>query len=74
MKNKINGNFEENMAKNTKHDEVLKRLSQKIKPQKAKSKAKVDSQTGQREEFGGPKGLEPTRYNDWEKKGITRDF
>jgi hypothetical protein len=25
-------------------------------------------------ELGGPKGLEPTRYGDWEKKGITYDF
>jgi len=25
-------------------------------------------------EFGGPKGLEPTRYGDWEKKGRCIDF
>ena len=25
-------------------------------------------------EVNGPKGLEPTRYGDWEKKGITSDF
>ncbi len=25
-------------------------------------------------EHGGPKGLEPTRYNDWENKGIAWDF
>jgi hypothetical protein len=25
-------------------------------------------------EFGGPAGLEPTRYGDWEKKGLTSDF
>ncbi len=25
-------------------------------------------------EFRGPKGLEPTRYGDWEKKGIASDF
>ena len=25
-------------------------------------------------EIGGPKGLEPTRYGDWEKKGLTSDF
>ncbi len=25
-------------------------------------------------EQGGPKGPEPTRYGDWEKKGITSDF
>ena len=25
-------------------------------------------------EQGGPKGLEPTRFGDWEKKGIASDF
>ena len=25
-------------------------------------------------ESGGPKGPEPTRYGDWEKKGICWDF
>ncbi|MFN3913093.1 DUF1674 domain-containing protein [Hyphomonas sp.] len=25
-------------------------------------------------ESGGPKGVEPTRYGDWERKGITYDF
>ena len=25
-------------------------------------------------EIGGPKELEPTRYGDWERKGITSDF
>ncbi len=25
-------------------------------------------------EKGGPKGLEPTRYGDWEKKGRCSDF
>jgi uncharacterized protein DUF1674 len=26
------------------------------------------------EETGGPKGMEPTRYGDWESNGICRDF
>ena len=25
-------------------------------------------------EIGGPKGLEPTRYGDWEKRGRCIDF
>jgi hypothetical protein len=25
-------------------------------------------------ERGGPKGPEPTRYGDWERKGIASDF
>ena len=27
-----------------------------------------------KKEVGGPKGPEPTRYGDWEKKGICYDF
>lgn len=26
------------------------------------------------DESGGPKGIEPTRYGDWERKGIAYDF
>lgn len=26
------------------------------------------------EEIGGPEGPEPTRYGDWERKGIASDF
>ena len=26
------------------------------------------------EELGGPSGPEPTRYGDWERKGIAVDF
>lgn len=25
-------------------------------------------------ELGGPRGPEPTRYGDWEKKGLISDF
>ena len=25
-------------------------------------------------EIGGPKGPEPTRYGDWERKGLISDF
>lgn len=27
-----------------------------------------------RAEDGGPAGLEPTRYGDWERKGLAMDF
>ena len=27
-----------------------------------------------RDESGGPRGREPTRYGDWESNGICRDF
>ncbi len=37
----------------------------------AKTKDEVPAQP---DEIGGPKGKEPTRYGDWERKGICYDF
>ncbi|MCK1650662.1 DUF1674 domain-containing protein [Bradyrhizobium sp. 149] len=39
--------------------------------------AKGDSRSGGQaapKELQGPKGPEPTRYGDWERKGIASDF
>lgn len=33
-----------------------------------------NSNTPTEKEYGGPKGLEPTRYGDWEKAGRCIDF
>ena len=37
-------------------------------------KAAAASATPAPKEHGGPKGPEPTRYGDWERKGIASDF
>jgi len=38
-------------------------------------RAAADENTQKRpEEFQGPKGPEPTRFGDWENKGIASDF
>ena len=39
-------------------------------------KAEIDSSKKKRlkKEIGGQDGPEPTRFGDWEKKGITSDF
>ncbi len=38
-------------------------------------RAALDARTADRpKEHGGPKGPEPVRYSDWEKKGIASDF
>jgi hypothetical protein len=39
----------------------------------ARRAAAQDSKAGPKE-VGGPKGPEPVRYGDWEKKGIASDF
>ena len=46
-------------------EESLKEAYERKKNTKQKKKPK---------EINGPKGLEPTRYGDWETKGITYDF
>ena len=40
----------------------------------ARRKAAEASATSHQKEFQGPKGPEPTRYGDWERKGIASDF
>ena len=42
------------------------------KPKKAVPKA--DAADAKPKEIGGPSGPEPTRYGDWERKGICVDF
>ena len=37
-------------------------------------KKATESQDKPAAETGGPKGLEPTRYGDWEQKGRCTDF
>lgn len=38
------------------------------------SKLALNQQKVVKKEVGGPKGLEPTRYGDWESKGRCYDF
>jgi hypothetical protein len=41
----------------------------------AERRAAIDLKTAERaKESGGPKGPEPTRYGDWERKGLASDF
>ena len=41
----------------------------------ATRRAEIDRKAAELpEEANGPKGPEPTRYGDWERKGITSDF
>ena len=40
----------------------------------ARRKKQEQDQQALPPEKGGPSGAEPTRFGDWEKKGITYDF
>jgi hypothetical protein len=43
--------------------------------QEAEARRAAQAQAVQADaELGGPKGPEPTRYGDWERKGIAVDF
>lgn len=44
------------------------------KKKKIKNVKKIKEKECKQEEVGGPSGLEPTRYGDWERKGICYDF
>ena len=42
---------------------------------KIRAEKKIDPNApAQPDEYGGPKGLEPTRYGDWERAGRCFDF
>jgi hypothetical protein len=40
----------------------------------ARRKAAAENAAPRPKEFQGPKGPDPTRYGDWENKGIASDF
>ncbi|MGE0384704.1 MAG: DUF1674 domain-containing protein [Gammaproteobacteria bacterium] len=43
-------------------------------PATAEAARAAEPATARPREIGGPKGLEPTRYGDWERKGRCIDF
>ena len=61
--------MEKNLKKQNRIKEAGKRaLKEAFKRNKNTIKRKIPL------EIDGPKEIEPTRYGDWEKKGITSDF
>jgi hypothetical protein len=56
--------------KENKKDKIV-RYKAKASPDDVLTKAEKEDCTG---EIGGPKGLEPTRFGDWEKNGRCSDF
>lgn len=40
----------------------------------AERRAEIDRRAAERPKETGRKGLDPTRYGDWENKGIASDF
>jgi hypothetical protein len=50
--------------------------AQRALAEAAERRAQADKEAAKEKprEFQGPKGPEPTRYGDWERKGIASDF
>ena len=63
-------------SKPSKNEQIAKRIREAGERAKAEADARraQASQCAKLKEIGGQKGPEPTRYGDWEKKGIASDF
>jgi len=57
-------------------EEIARRVREAGKRAKAEAEARKAAQkpVTLAKELNGPQGPEPTRYGDWEKKGIASDF
>jgi len=53
---------------------VLSPAAQRALAEAAERRARADAEAALAAEDGGPSGPEPTRYGDWERKGIAVDF
>ena len=53
---------------------LIKSLKQQLAEAEARRKKNKKDESSRPKEIDGPQGPEPTRYGDWEKKGITSDF
>jgi hypothetical protein len=66
------------MVKNSRKANIAARIREAgeraLAEAEARRKAKLDHLAPKIPEISGPKGPEPTRYGDWEHKGIASDF
>lgn len=64
------------MANQASPEQVAARIAQAAARANAEAQARraAESKKELPPELGGRKGPEPTRYGDWEKKGIVSDF
>jgi len=59
-----------------KNGEIVERIREAGARAKAEAEARraADKPSHPPSEIGGPGGPEPTRYGDWERKGVISDF
>ena len=58
----------------TTHKPLTPAAQRALAEAEARRKAAAENAKPMPKEFQGPKGPEPTRYGDWENKGIASDF
>ena len=63
---------DEEAARRAALPEAARRALEEADARKAKDAA--DAAALPSDEIGGPKNIEPTRFGDWERKGIAYDF
>ena len=63
-------------VKNSRNAEIAARIREAGNRAKAEAESRREAikEAATAVEIGGPAGLEPTRYGDWERKGIASDF
>ena len=62
------------MTTETENSKTRRRDASKRALEEAARRRQDDIQAQHPQEKGGQEGPEPTRYGDWEKKGIVTDF
>lgn len=62
-------------SKSTVPKKPLTPAAERALAEAAARRSEIDRKVAERpKESGGPKGPEPTRYGDWERKGLASDF
>jgi hypothetical protein len=74
-KSMSNGPFESQPPANAADRKPLTPAAQRaLAEAEARRQAAAAEATAMPREYQGPRGPEPTRYGDWERKGIASDF
>ena len=53
---------------------ILTPAAERALAEAAERRARADAEAAKPAEEGGPSGEEPTRYGDWERRGLAVDF
>jgi hypothetical protein len=64
----------EDLPPNAAPGKALSPAARRALEEAAARKAAEAAETARAAEQGGPRGPEPTRFGDWERKGIAVDF